>query len=197
MKTIYMVWQGRHEDARLLVATEDEALAHRWARALNRTGSMHEQPDTVVKKVEITSTEPVEPKEGERVIVRDFDGVEHEAVLKLKVGPMHDVECDDDPWPCEHAFWAACWPTEVPGGGKGEHVWPIDDNWDRVRKAPGPFKPLRWKKSEDSGYITLSESDDLWQLEGDPDPREGLARRLEATIVDLRKAIKEDRERGP
>ena len=136
MKTIYLVWQGRHEDARLIAAAEDKALADRWAKAHNRTGPQFVQPDTSVEEVAITSSEPVERVEGEKVIVTDFAGVEHEATLELLVGPMHE-ECDDEERPCSHAFWAAVWEIDMSGAerGKASTVWPIGDNWERVRKA--------------------------------------------------------------
>jgi len=63
--------------------------------------------------------------------------------------------------------------------------------------ARRPVEMMAWEKRPDSGYIRLVDIDDLWQIEGDPDPREGLAQRLELTVLDLRRAIKEDRESGP
>jgi len=90
-------------------------------------------------------------EEGDEVWVTDFDGVEHEAVLKRTVGLMHQ-ECDeaDAGKPCPHRFWAAEWEVPAPGadGGVARRVWPIGKDWDRVR--PKKRKPLDVEQEEEA-----------------------------------------------
>ncbi len=69
-------------------------------------------------------------KEGDAIVVTDFENEKHDAILKRVTPIMH--ECDDEP--CEHRIWAAEWPIEVPGAdpGTGRRCWPIGQNWERV-----------------------------------------------------------------
>ena len=57
-----------------------------------------------------------------------------------------------------------------------------------------PVSPLRWECDPSvSGYVRLTECDDLFQNDGDPDPRIGFARRLRATADDLDAAALRER----
>ncbi len=88
-KVIYLVWQGQHEDKVLKIATEDKEIAWRWAAHHKRTGVQYAQPDTTVTEIELTNYAAYD--EGDDVLVRDFDGEEHEAVLVMTVGLLAAV----------------------------------------------------------------------------------------------------------
>ena len=69
---------------------------------------------------------------GDTVLVHDYEGEKHIALLK-RVHGLIECEGGDD---CSesHMMLAATWPVSCPGAdlGYGEHIWPIGNSFDRV-----------------------------------------------------------------